>query len=469
MSYIALSICACFILWLFCRDRKLRPVTSWGLWPALLWLMLIGSKSTAYWLGAEVQGDASAEKYIEGSPLDRGIYLTLIVLGWLILRKRKIDWGTLFRSNRWLIALFVYYGVSIAWSDFPFVSFKRWVKDIGNIMMVLLMVTESDPIQAMRAVVSRYIYFAIPGSLLLIHFFPTIGLSVNPQTGDILYIGVTTDKNELGVVLTICGLFLSWDFIFLLLHDRKQKLDILLRGALLVMVLWLIIIARSATGLICLTLGVTTLIVLRVGAVRSQIRYLGTYTFVTVFTIAALFFFTDVTELIVKLVEKDMTFTGRTDIWAGLLSEPINPLVGTGYSSFWLKPSMMGSFHGIIQAHNGYLETYLNGGIIAVCLLMVVIIATGAKVKNEILKGSEFAVLLFSVFVITLFYNLTETMFNRLDLIWFMFLVASITYPKEEAFAEAHYDGGSLVRRREQLLEWEKSKSVFVPRDQRHP
>jgi exopolysaccharide production protein ExoQ len=464
-SYVALSLTACFILWLFVRDRRLRPMTSWGLWPALFWLMLIGSKSTAYWLGAEIEGDASAEKYIEGSPLDRSIFLTLIMLGCIALYKRNVDWRKLLRSNRWVVALFVYYGFSIAWSDFPFVSFKRWIKDIGNIIMVLLMVTELDPVQATRAVVSRYIYFAIPVSLLLIYFFPDIGLSINELTGDILFVGVTTDKNELGVVLTITGLFLAWELIELIMRDTKQKPDILLRGVLLAMVLWLIVIAKSATGLICLTLGIATLIVLRAGPIRRQIRYLGTYTFIASITLAALFFFTDVTELIVKLVEKDMTFTGRTDIWAGLLSEPIHPLIGTGYSSFWLKPSMMASFHNIIQAHNGYLETYLNGGILGVCLLIALILATGYRVKSEILSGSEFGVLLFSVFMITLFYNLTETMFNRLDLIWFMFLVASITYPKEETLSDVANQDSSLVSRRQELLNLDKSKPSLLRRD----
>ena len=33
---------------------------------------------------------------------------------------------------------------------------------------------------------------------------------------------------------------------------------------------------------------------------------------------------------------RDASFTGRTGIWETVLQEPINPLIGTGYSSFWL-------------------------------------------------------------------------------------------------------------------------------------
>jgi exopolysaccharide production protein ExoQ len=438
MRYAALAICACFILWLFKRDKKLRPMTSWGVWVTFFWVMLIGSKSTGYWLGGEVVPDPTTQDYLDGSPLDRNVFLTLLLLGSYALYKRKIDWGKVISSNRWLFAFFLYYALSILWSDYPFVSFKRWIKDIGNILMVLLMLSEARPVEAVKAVMCRYIYAAIPLSLLLIYFFPEIGLSRDLLTGDTLVVGITTDKNELGVVLAISGLFIAWDLLELLKGDKSgKKLDILLRTALLGMVISVISIARSATSLLCLAIGIALLLLMRVSALRNQVRNLGTYALVATFTIFSLFVFTDVTELMVKMVEKDMTFTGRTDIWAGLVSEPINPLIGTGYSSFWLQPAMMGSYHNIIQAHNGYLETYLNGGWLGVFFLAGLILATGHRVRNEIITGSSFAVLLFTVFVISLFYNLSETMFNRLDLVWFMFLVAALRYPKQQASAEA--------------------------------
>jgi exopolysaccharide production protein ExoQ len=412
-------------------------MTSWGLWVTLFWVMLIGSKSTGYWLGGEIVPDPSTQDYIDGNPLDRNVYLTLLVLGSYALCKRKIDWKRLIASNRWLFALFLYFAISTLWSDFPFVSLKRWIKDIGNVIMILLMLTESQPVEAVKAVMCRYIYAAIPLCLLLIYFFPEIGLATEAMTGETLIVGITTDKNELGVVLAISGLFISWDLLELLKAKEKgKKLDILLRMTLLGMVLSVISIAHSATALICLTIGVSLLLLMRVSGLRSQVRHLGAYALLTTLTIVSLFVFSDVTELMVKMVEKDMTFTGRTDIWAGLLSEPINPLLGTGYSSFWLQPAMMGSYHNIIQAHNGYLDTYLNGGWLGIFFLVGLILGTGHRVRNEILEGSSFAVLLFAVFVISLFYNLSETMFNRLDLVWFMFLVAALRYPKGEEVAE---------------------------------
>ena len=71
---------------------------------------------------------------------------------------------------------------------------------------------------------------------------------------------------------------------------------------------------------------------------------------------------------------RDATFTGRTGLWETLLQEPINPLIGVGYASFWLGERLerfwaMYPTSPPIEAHNGYLEVYLNLGLIGVCLL----------------------------------------------------------------------------------------------------
>ena len=69
-------------------------------------------------------------------------------------------------------------------------------------------------------------------------------------------------------------------------------------------------------------------------------------------------------EEVVSVLDRDTTLTGRTNMWADLLKEAINPILGAGYQSFWLGPGAERIwakyyFHPT-QAHNGYLEVYLN-------------------------------------------------------------------------------------------------------------
>lgn len=418
------------IIWLLVRDRKLRPMTSRALWIPLLWVMIIGSRSFSGWFAGEVDPGLAAVTYLEGSPADRNLYLSLIIAGAFILWRRRLDWGKIINSNPWLFALIFYFGVSAVWSDYRLVSLKAWVKDLGNIIMILILLSESDRAAAIKAVFARYGYFALLLSLVLILSFPELGSYYSSSTGEISYSGVTRNKNEFGQILVICGVFLVRDLMENLLHSNQKtgKVDLLIHSALLVVVIWLMKIAGSSTAVACLALGTVILIAMQFPPVRSQVRHLGMYLLALIPLVLVMnipFFIRG----LVEVLGRDLTFTGRTDIWRSLLSEPVNPLLGTGFHSFWVAPGVMEDYGNISQAHNGYLETYLNGGFVGVLLLVAMIVSAGIKLKVKILQGSSLGVLFFAFFIVGIFVNLTEAMFNRLNLVWFVFLLASLDYP----------------------------------------
>lgn len=432
---LALFVCVLFILLLFARDRHLRPMTSGALWLVLLWIAIIGSRPVSIWLGGGFHVENPAD-YLEGSPLDRNVFLIFIVLGLIVLFRRRVDWNSFFLSNRWFLAFFVYCGISCLWSDYPFVSFKRWIKDIGNIVMLLIILTESEPFQATKAVFLRYASCAIPLSVLFIKYFPELGRYYNRWTWEPAFRGITTNKNELGCIVFVCGLFLVWDLIEARTDSGKKmdNADLISRIFLLMMVFWLLSIAGSATALISLILGAAFLLFMQLPFAKKQIRYLGSYSLAIAFFIILLYVIPGIDEAFLKLMGRDATFTGRTAIWEDLLKEPINPLVGTGYQSFWLGDGAQRIwdkyyFHPT-QAHNGYIETYLNVGVIGVFLLIALIVSTAIKLKQETLLGSSFGMLRFSFLVLAVIYNWTEAMFGGLNLIWFILLIAVLNYSR---------------------------------------
>src|SRR5262249_52276695 len=75
---------------------------------------------------------------------------------------------------------------------------------------------------------------------------------------------------------------------------------------------------------------------------------------------------------------RDATLTGRTELWQGLLRLAVDPIVGAGFESFWLGDRIANLWHQYWwhpnQAHNGYLDTYLNLGAIGVVLLIIMIV-----------------------------------------------------------------------------------------------
>lgn len=436
---LVLLICVAFVAWLFTRDRKLRPMPSSQLWLPTLWFLIITTRPVSMWLpGGGWSGAESPSAYLEGSPFDRNVYLLLIVLGIVVLARRGLDWGRFFSANRWVVWLFLYYALSVVWSDFTFVGLKRWIKDVGNVVMVLILVTERDPVQAFRAFMARSVYVCVPFSVVVIKYYGEVGRYLT-SSWDNAFCGIATEKNALGLLALISGVFLVWDYF----EGRKDptrksdRVDFSTRVVLLLMVFWLIQKANSSTALVCLMMGSFLVVFMRTRIARRWVAYLGTYALVVAGGIVIFLSVPGLFETFLEILGEDLTLTGRTELWGELMAEKINPLLGTGYQSFWLGPRAevyweKWSFHPN-QAHNGYLETYLNGGLLAVAIIIGLLISTAARLKRRLMAGGSFARILFAYFVIVIFYNWTEAMFNKMSPIWFVQLLTAVVYPARRA------------------------------------
>jgi len=436
LAQLAIFFVYFLIFFLFIRDHKNQPMTSWGLWVALIWILILSSRPISLWFGLGVQVE-TPDDYLEGSPVDRTIFMLLEIAGLIALLSRKIDWDKIFRASLWLFVFFIYWAISATWSDYSFVSLKRWIKDIGNVIMVLLIFTEKNPTAALKAVFTRLTYVVIPLSVLLAKYFPEFGRYYNPWTWEYTYCGVTTNKNALGAIVFVCALFLIWDLLDMRKEEDKKvaAIDVAAKGLLLAMSFWLLILSNSSTSLMCVLIGTALLVYLNLPSARTQVWYLGTYALITISLILLIFVIPNIVENIVGMVGRDITLTGRTDVWSLSLSLPINPFLGTGYQSFWLGP-FAERFWDLFafkptQVHNGYLETYLNGGLMGVVLLLVMILSTGLNLKNGFISGKRYSNLLIAFLVVTLFYNLTEAAFNRMSLVWIVTLLAVLDQPQE--------------------------------------
>jgi O-antigen ligase len=110
-----------------------------------------------------------------------------------------------------------------------------------------------------------------------------------------------------------------------------------------------------------------------------------------------------------------------------------NPLVGTGFESFWLGRRLeaaWGLMVGLQEAHNGYLEVYLNLGWIGVMLLSVVIVAGYRNVMAAFRMTPTEGNLKLAYFVVGMVYNLTEAGFRMMSSVWLLFLWAITAVPK---------------------------------------
>ena len=178
------------------RDTRSRDGISGALWIPTLWAMILLSRPFSTWVG--FGGGGGGVESQEGSPLDRLFFMGLIAAAIVTLLRRRIAWTAVIARNWPIVLLYAYFLLSVLWADSSVVSFKRWFKDLGNVFVALVVLTEANPLQGIRAVFVRCGYVLIPLSLIFIRYFPSLGRTYNRHTGGMESIGVTFQKNSLG-------------------------------------------------------------------------------------------------------------------------------------------------------------------------------------------------------------------------------------------------------------------------------
>ena len=422
-------------LWLIVLAALLRfdpakdSKTSLALWVPVIWMFIIGSRLPSQWLSDQI-GQA-AQDLQEGSPLDRTIFSVLILLAIGILMSRSFKWADFFVRNLALMAFLSFALLSVLWSDYSFVALKRWFRDLGNYLVILVALSDPRPLEAVRALLRRLCYLLVPLSILLIKYYPQIGKQYSYFTGADTYVGATTSKNELGVVCLISGLFFFWDTVTRWSNrkERRTRRILLVNAAFIAMTLWLLNLANSATSRVCLALGCLVIAAAHTRAFQRRPRFLkilipGAF---CLYLILAYGF--DLSGDLAGAVGKDPTLTDRTKIWGILLSMHTNPLVGTGYESFWLGPRLewfwQRGLGRINEAHNGFLEVYLQMGLIGLFLLIGFLIASYQTICRRLRPFSSLASLTMALWITMLFYSVTEAGF-RSGLMWSAFLLGGI-------------------------------------------
>src|SRR2546427_4902339 len=145
-------------------------------------MVICASRSVNEWLNPLLLKTPSVDQgdYLEGSlngsPVDRLVLTIAIVWGVVIIYKRRGAAAAILKNSKALLAFTLYLGVTVLWSDISDVSFKRWVRLVGNLVMAVVLMTEAQPLESVRAVFRRTAYLLIPLSVIFIKYFPRLGV-----------------------------------------------------------------------------------------------------------------------------------------------------------------------------------------------------------------------------------------------------------------------------------------------------
>lgn len=447
IGIVALSLFIIALVWGYYHDTKERPTVSPWTWVVVLWILVHGSRPLSVWFGIEIRTTRD-----EGNVVEAWANLILICFALLVLFRRNVKWSVVLKKNKWLVVFYLFWCASIFWSDYPLITSKRLFKDLGNLAMVMIVLSEAEPSEALRAVCVRVAYLCIPLSIILIKYYPQLGRSyVGYQSNISMHIGMANHKNTLGFLVFMSVLFLIWDLLEV--WGRRMQPGgmsrVVLRLLVICMCWYLLMTINSVTSLVCSVFGCVVFIVLRYPYLRTRpVRWEVAGLVIAVVVYAADVTF-DIQETIFKSLGRNKDFTSRTEIWSVVQEEQVNPFLGMGFDTFWagdrleILAEKIGD-SGVIQAHNGYLETYLNGGLVGLVLLFIVVISAYVQLRKKVvLFGFAEDHLKVTILLMTLVYNFTEASFNKLSPLWFLTCVAIMEYrskasPSRGSVASSH-------------------------------
>ena len=420
----------CGLLFLV-RERITRISTA--LWIPLVWLLISGSRPVSSWLQTTPSTN-TADQYLDGSPLDRALFVVLLVFGVAVLLPKKKQVGALLRRNAPILLFFSYCALSVFWSDYPFVALKRWVKAVGDIVMVMIVVTDPDRFTAAKWLLTRVGFLLLPLSVLLIKYYPELGRQYN-MSWELMYTGVAMQKNELGIICVIFGLASVWQLLSAYRGPRGNYRirQLVAHGALLSIAIWLVWTANSVTSITCFVIGGSLMLALSRPALarkKSVVHFLVA----TVVLVSCAVLFLDVGAGVVERLGRNPTLTGRTAIWELVLRNAGNPWFGTGFESFWLGERLdriRSADQQINEAHNGYLEVYLNLGWVGVAMLAVIVGTGYRNIIKRFHRCWNSSILQLAYFAAALVYSLTEAGFRMMNPMWICFLLATFATPEQ--------------------------------------
>jgi exopolysaccharide production protein ExoQ len=421
------------IAYLFRRDIREKPNVTGALWLPVLWLVLGCSRPVSEWLnifGLPVSGGGSVE---EGSPLDAWFYFGLSIVGFCVLVKRQVRLSEVVSNNKWLIVFLLYCFISIVWSDFPFIALKRWIKILGHPIMALIVLTEPDPKEALVRFMKRCAYVVVPVSILWSKYYPELGRGFSPWGGAESR-GIAIGKNMLGADCLILGYFFFWYLLQIWRTERNawRRSELRLIAGFLIGIWWLFSHAHSATSLTSLIVGILVIVFVGIRSVNKNL--VGTYmlTALVLLVIAELTF--GISGRMSENLGRGSELSGRTVLWAALLKLDTNPVLGTGFESFWLgeRPEVLKGIFFFIpnEAHNGYLETYLTLGLVGLLLLIGLFVATFWKIRAQLFRNFEMGRYRLGFLAALVLYNWTEAAFKTLSPLWFLFYLIAMDYPR---------------------------------------
>jgi len=378
-------------------------------------------------IGLNPMSGTSLEDRASGSPLDRMVMIAIFILAIPVLIHNRALALKCMRSNKLLLSIVAFSLLSALWSSFPGITIRRAAVLLMSVVIAMAVVVGETRPRRTHTLLFYFLTGTIFLNLVVMVLLPGRAWSSEGLQG--LY----PSKNiagEIGMITAVIGI--AW------LRGTNNRTSIAIALFSVAIAFFFLFLTKSKTslGIAVLGCGFYALMILgeRLG-VRFILLVICGASVVVLGLIGYMFYSNfDMTRMLAIFIP-DTSFSGRNAIWEFAYDHAVDRVwLGHGYGAFWdvgpdndplnkLEPgTWLGDTEkGVInEAHNGYLDLWLNIGLPATALLVFAYllgmmrdlrIFTDAR-SSDVAKSATLAAAL--MVLITLLSNFTEsTLFFR--------------------------------------------------------
>lgn len=348
---------------------------------------------------------------------------------------RKVAWRAL-AANKFLAVLFVLPILSVSWSYAPAASFKQGLVMFGTCLFGLYFgVRYSIPDQLV--LLSRALIFVTALSLLAVVFLPDYGVSHGVHFGN--WRGVFPHKNVFGRYMAL-NVFVSLTAL------RCAGQCSVKRARMWLAISVLLLFLSGSKSAIAVTAVVLVSMPLMKILRRSVGQLLGMGVGALALTLLAAPFILRETMLLLKLLGRDVTMSGRIYIWMGVGFRILQrPWLGYGFQGFW-NSDLVRQIWILIHwtpghAHDGYLQLCLDLGIAGLAVFFAGFAVAAARARALFLQQPKSIESVWSLVFLTLIlvYSVPECcLLTQNSLYWVIYIGVATGLPNVRKNDDGH-------------------------------
>jgi O-antigen ligase len=316
-------------------------------------------------------------------------------------------------------------GMSLLWSGSPDITLRRVIAILLTTLYALALYLRYNFALFLRLLGMAFLV-AIFSSLVMVVVKPDWGIMSSIYAG--AWEGVFVHKNTLGKI----SVFAMCIFAALQSSSQTAKERVFWFTAFLLGTVTLVG-SRSVTAMLITIILILAMILFRVA--QSLRKGLPLFLLITLsIGSSAILLVIQNSAALLDALGRDISLTGRIPLWNVLIPMGLEHPLGYGYGAFWLgwngpSAEVWSTLQWFLpNAHNGFLELWLNLGWLGLGLGLILLGKIFAVNLAAIPTGSKQAVFWIVFCIVLMSYNFVEVnFFNQNNIYWILIVYAYLS------------------------------------------